>query len=127
MAESMATMLEIGTTRTWKHGPGVEAHHWFKLAITTAMRTSAYEEIWKGRLNLSQVCLELGLPAEARLHATEAARTLLVGLDAGSWTKRAARRAMLTWPLLQCIRAAPEMEGRLSRYLICGVTSAREN
>jgi tetratricopeptide (TPR) repeat protein len=98
-----------------------DAHHWFRLVITTAMRTSAYEEIWKGRLNLSQVCLELELHAEAKLHATEAVETMLVGLDAGSWAKRASRRAMLNWPLLQCIRAAPEMEGRLSRYLTCGV------
>jgi hypothetical protein len=103
-----------------------DAHHWFKLVITTAMRTSAYEEIWKGRLNLSQICLELELPAEAKVHAMEAAETLLVGLDTGSWTKRESRRTMLTWPLLQCIRAAPEMEKRLSPYLNCGVDVARE-
>jgi hypothetical protein len=90
------------------------------------MRTSAYEEIWKGRLNLSQICLELDLPAEAKIHATEAAETLMVGLDAGNWTKRAARRTMLTWPLLQCIRAAPGLEERLSRYLTCGVDVAKE-
>jgi hypothetical protein len=103
-----------------------EAHHWFKLAITTAMRTSAYEEIWKGRLNLSQICLELELAAEARLHATEAAKIMLVGLDAGSWSRRAARRAMLTWPLLQCIRVAPDMEEQLSRYLTCTMDIARQ-
>lgn len=94
-----------------------EAHHWFKLAITTAMRASAYEEIWKGRLNLSQVCLQMGSVAEARLHATEAAQTILVGLNTGGWNRRAARRAMMTWPLLHCIRAAPETEKQLSRYL----------
>lgn len=103
-----------------------DAHHWFRLAVTTAMRTSAYEEIWKGRLNLGQVCLELNLRAEAELHATEAARIMLIGLDAGSWAKRAARRAMLTWPLLQCIRVAPALEGRLSRYLTLSVDVARE-
>lgn len=103
-----------------------EAHHWFKLAITTAMRTSAYEEVWKGRLNLSQICLDLELSAEARLHAREAARIMLIGLDAGSWRRRAARRAMLTWPLLQCIRVAPDMEEQLSRYLTCGMDIARE-
>lgn len=103
-----------------------EAHHWFKLAITTAMRTSAYEEIWKGRLNLSQICLELGLSAEARLHATEAAKIMLIGLDAGSWKRRAARRAMLTWPLLQCIRVVPDMEEQLSRYLTCKTDLARQ-
>lgn len=103
-----------------------DAHHWFRLTVTTAMRTSAYEEVWKGRLNLGQVCLELNLPAEAELHATEAAKTMLVGLDAGSWSKRASRRAMLTWPLLQCIRVAPALEGRLSSYLTLGMDVARE-
>jgi tetratricopeptide (TPR) repeat protein len=103
-----------------------DAHHWFRLAVATAMRTSAYEEVWKGRLNLGQVCLELNLPAEASVHATEAAETLLVGLDSGRWARRASRRAMLTWPLLQCIRVAPELEGRLSRYLTCEVAAAKE-
>lgn len=102
-----------------------DAHHWFKLAVTTAMRTSAFEEIWKGRVNLSQICLELGLLEEAKVHATEAVETLLVGLDSGSWNRRAVRRQMLMWPLLQCIRGAPELERRLSRYL-CDVDSARK-
>jgi tetratricopeptide (TPR) repeat protein len=122
-----AALLALVTGACCALGGDLEdAHHWFRLAITTAMRTSSYEEIWKGRLNLSQICLELGLTAEAKIHATEAAETLLVGLDAGSWARRAARRTMLTWPLLQCIRAAPGLEGRLSRYLTCEVDIAKQ-
>lgn len=102
-----------------------DANHWFRLVITIAMRTRAYDEIWKARLNLGQICLELGLGAEAKVHSTEAAETILIGLDAGSWAKRTARRAMMTWPLLQCIRAAPELEARLSPYLLHDVSLLR--
>jgi tetratricopeptide (TPR) repeat protein len=104
-----------------------DAHHWFRLAITTAVRTSAYEEVWKGRLNLGQLCLELESPAEARLHVAEAVETMLIGLDAGKWINRSARRAMLTWPLLQCLRVAPEMQDRLSAYLTCDADLARKH
>jgi len=33
VAESLATMFEIGTSKTWNHGPGRPAHYWFSRAV----------------------------------------------------------------------------------------------
>ena len=95
-----------------------EAHHWFKLATSTAMRARSYDEIWKGRLNLGQVCFALGAVDEARIHATEAARFLQVGLSDGDWASRSHRRVMLDQPLRHCLRLNPRLTSELARYLV---------
>ena len=94
-----------------------DSHHWFKLATTTAMQARANDEIWKSRLNLAQVCLDLGAHGEARIHAREAARILEVGLTDGRWERRAGRRVFLFWPLSQCIRVYPDLAQDLGKYL----------
>lgn len=36
VAESLATMFELGTTRRWRHAPGMQAHYWFRNAVEQA-------------------------------------------------------------------------------------------
>jgi len=44
VAESFATMLEIGTSKTWNHGAGRPAHYWFSRAVD-ATRTQVVANI----------------------------------------------------------------------------------
>lgn len=33
LEESFATMLELGTSKSWEHGAGIPAHYWFSKAV----------------------------------------------------------------------------------------------
>jgi hypothetical protein len=83
-----------------------EAHHWFRTAATIAIQSELEDEIWKSRLNLAQVGIEMGRVEEALLNAGEAARMILKGLTAGRLENRAMRRSLMVLPLAHVVRIA---------------------
>jgi tetratricopeptide (TPR) repeat protein len=83
-----------------------EAHHWFRIAATISVQSSLKEEIWKARLNLAQIALEMGKTDEAVLHAEEAADIILEGLMAGRREHRKQRRSLMQLPIAHVVNIA---------------------
>ena len=83
-----------------------KAHQWFRDAAALSTQSALGDEIWKARLNLAQVALEMGERHEAKLHAGEALEGILSGLTKGDPANRAARRALMGIPLAHVARIA---------------------
>jgi hypothetical protein len=101
--EASVAALVCGAAAAYLHELE-EAHHWFRTAATISVQSSLKEEIWKSRLNLAQVALEMGKSDEAALNAEEAANIILEGLMTGRRENREARRSLMEIPIAHLVR-----------------------
>jgi hypothetical protein len=100
--EAVLAALVAGSASAWLKELN-ESHVWFRSAAAMSVQARLEDEAWKSRLNLAQVAFEGGMRTEVEINAREAVNIIAEGLSVNP-KMRAARRSLMTLPLLHALR-----------------------
>jgi tetratricopeptide (TPR) repeat protein len=100
--EAVLAALVAGSASAWLNELN-ESHVWFRSAAAMSVQARLQDEAWKSRLNLAQVAFEGGMRTEVEINAREAVKIIAEGLSVNP-SMRAARRSLMTLPLLHALR-----------------------